>query len=711
MKPFSFAEDAVSAPGKKRPYEAIAEAEQAWQTGDSSRADELFEKGITAYRRNEPAGLDFALGRYGAFLLDQNRPDEAERVLKNAIELKTDLPAIWSDYIRILADRRDIDAFKSSAETMDTCLRGGANPEFLLAEARRADRQGATPFAEEVARWVVERSLRLDDRDGRWAAIGDLGRILERDGRLEEAMKLWRAAFDEGSCDSETITRLTMNLQRAKDYDSEIRVIREALARRWPANVEESLRKRLAHCEEKVVGKGQRSKKRADVPAYSVRQESALFEPLFQVRLRSSVTDFAVVNSAIRCLLTSRESSTLVEFDLESGSEVRRVENLPLFGSTVFAPDGRGIGVCRTAAVGKGPTILRFLGSDGRLVAESTVPDATSEIAFGPDLWYVGCRNGFLYAFGPDGRQRWAWETPGASTSTDNAYFRPCPYYVSSLGSFAVTASMGDIYGVSPHGKTLWHATIPNEHQTKWNFTVPIPGEPGTREPYAVLGLPFDAPREKVKSAYRHLVLATHPDRNPSDPDATVNFRRIQEAYERILAGHVGNGTTTGTGITFSIEIQGMVPLASFVTATDSGVLVGSSQGRIYIFDGNGNLRDARVLGDSAVRVALRSDGTVGAAWCSDALLFFHDNKMTNAVESVEWPRALTMLGDNVVLWRRNEVRVMDAYGRPMYALEFSKSLAGVVAHGDTLYVAAGVLTAFRRRVERDPSKARQILP
>ncbi len=635
---------------RKRPFDTIAQAEQAWQAGDLARAEKLFEVGIAAYEREEPDGLDFALGRCGAFLLAQGRRDEAARVLEQAIEQKTDIPAIWSDYLRIVVDRRDIDSLKRGVERMAASVRYRIEPEFLLVHARRADREGATTFAEEVTRWIIERSEREGDKEGRWAAIGDLGRILERAGHLDQAVKLWRDAFDEGSCDSDTASRLSMHLERAKNYAGAMLVIREALTRRLSASVEESLRKRLARCEEKTADRGPaKTSKRADVAAYSVRRESALFEPVFQVRLKPSVKGMGVVDNTARCLLASGESSTLVDVELTSGSEVRRIENLPFMGDAWFAPDGRGIGIRRTAAVGQGPTHLSFLNAEGRVAAESSVPDATSDIALGPDLWYVGCRNGFLYGFGFDGRQRWAWETPGASDSTDNAYFRPCPYYVASRQSFAAVASMGNIYAVAPNGNTLWHARLPNERQTHWEFTIPFQSVQGSQEPYGVLELPPDAPREKVKSAYRRLALATHPDRNPDDNDATAKFRRIQEAYERILVGHAVSGTAPA-GIAVSMEIQGIGPTASFLGANTTGVVLGSSQGQLYIFDGNGSLREARVLGDGPVRVAVRPDGTVGAAWCSDALLFFRENKIINAAESVDWPHALTMLGDDVVL-------------------------------------------------------------
>jgi hypothetical protein len=56
------------------------------------------------------------------------------------------------------------------------------------------------------------------------------------------------------------------------------------------------------------------------------------------------------------------------------------------------------------------------------------------------------------------------------------------------------------------------------------------------------------------------------------------------------------------------------------------------------------------------------------------------------------------MLGDDVVLWRGNEVQVLDTNGQLLWSVEFSKSITGVAAHADTLVCAAGVLTAFRRR-------------
>ena len=112
--------------------------------------------------------------------------------------------------------------------------------------------------------------------------------------------------------------------------------------------------------------------------------------------------------------------------------------------------------------------MLRFIDAEGRVAGESSVPDATSEIALGPDVWYVGCRNGLLYAFGFDGTQRWTWETPGSRDCDENSYFRPCPYYVASQQSFAVVASMGNVYAVAPNvARPFGTPRYQNERQTR----------------------------------------------------------------------------------------------------------------------------------------------------------------------------------------------------------------------------------------------------
>lgn len=674
------------------PYDTIAEAVAAWKEADASRAETLFERGVAHYAKDEPDGVAFALGRYGAFLKSEGRPEDAIRILERAIKMNTDIPAIWSDYLQLLADRREIDLLfaaisrKPASRNFTT-----TNSESLLGLARRAAREGDLNFAEAVASRVRDDARVGKDRDSEWAAVGDLGQIIEKAGRDQEALDLLAAAFDQGSDDPVTATRLTALLERKKEYAQAVQVASDALGRGLAANVEEQLRKRLVRCEGKLLG----GKRKADVSAFSVRLGADVFRPVFQTRIKPPLRDLELVGGFARCLAVARGESTLIDVDLESGRELRRIEHLPQMHDTQFSPTGWGIGIERTARVGAGPTNLVFLDPSGEVVARSAVPDATSQIALSGDSWYVGCRNGLLYAFDRDGARKWEWETPGARGPVDSAYMRPCPYYVAATESFVTASSMSRVFGIrAQDGKGLWAIDLSEDESTKRTITISVGGD-RSQDAYRTLQLTPPATKEEVKSAYRHLALRTHPDRNPEDPDAAVRFRDVQVAYESILAGEAGVPASTG-GVTLTIEFASLV-LVSFLTANETGVLAGSSQGRLYHLGNDGRIGQVRILGDGQIRGLLRPDGSIAATWCDGVASFFEGTNIVNAVEVPEYPTDLALIGDDVVVSRGNELWVLDRHGHKQWAAEFSKRVTKVIAEGSRIVCAAGVLAGFER--------------
>ncbi len=56
----------------------------------------------------------------------------------------------------------------------------------------------------------------------------------------------------------------------------------------------------------------------------------------------------------------------------------------------------------------------------------------------------------------------------------------------------------------------------------------------GSQQPslYEVLGIDQDATPDEIKKAYRDGAFNHHPDRNPDDPNATIKFQKISDAYQ-----------------------------------------------------------------------------------------------------------------------------------------------------------------------------------
>jgi curved DNA-binding protein CbpA len=56
------------------------------------------------------------------------------------------------------------------------------------------------------------------------------------------------------------------------------------------------------------------------------------------------------------------------------------------------------------------------------------------------------------------------------------------------------------------------------------------------QDPYEVLGLPYTATPDEIKTAYRRLARQHHPDVNPNDPTAEEKFKEISNAYASLYA-------------------------------------------------------------------------------------------------------------------------------------------------------------------------------
>ena len=429
--------------------------------------------------------------------------------------------------------------------------------------------------------------------------------------------------------------------------------------------------------------------------------------PVFERRLRPAVRDVVLVGDCARCLLTGKTASSLVDIDLTTGLETRRIDHLPRIGKASFAADGSGVGIRRTAAIGRGETKLIFIDAEGRVIHQTSVPDATSEIAAGPEHWFVGCRNGGLYAFGRDGRPRWVWETPGSRLDTTDPYARPCPYYVMAHPSGVVVTSYANIYAIDAEGRTLWHAELPNAQPVRWQIGKLL-GEREHDKACKTLGLSPGADGAAIKAAFRRRAMATHPDCRADDPEAASRFVEVRKAYECLQRDDRSrpHGAPSGT---LMVEF-GFDPTVTFLTSGPGDTVhVGSSDGRVCRVDDTGRLDEVQVLGDGQVRAARRADGTLGVAARGDTLLFAKDNRVVHSASLIREPRRMTMCGEDLVWWNGNEIELIDTSGHVRWSAAFSKPVTHIAAQGGRLVCVAGMLAVFHQMSARelDPDYSR----
>ena len=84
-------------------------------------------------------------------------------------------------------------------------------------------------------------------------------------------------------------------------------------------------------------------------------------------------------------------------------------------------------------------------------------------------------------------------------------------------------------FGMLANGE--WGAILPEQALRDWFEVGDIrPGEQSSL--YSILGVPKTADPDSVKTAYRKMAKAWHPDLNKGDPDAAEQFMRIQQAWE-----------------------------------------------------------------------------------------------------------------------------------------------------------------------------------
>ena len=258
------------------------------------------------------------------------------------------------------------------------------------------------------------------------------------------------------------------------------------------------------------------------------------------------------------------------------------------------------------------------------------LPDAVSGVAEAPFGWYVGCRDGFLYALDCSGDLVWRWQTPGAnafrSAGPGQVYFRPCPYRLTTNGGSALVSWWGSVWSVGPDGATEWGLRLQDLSDRR---VTKIRLRSHNQAAAAALGVQARASLAEIKRAYREAAKQAHPDLHPDDATAAARFRSLQEAYES-LTGRGGVTGNVGEGGVIRFHFPSAATVSS-LDAVDPDWLVGSGDGTVFRLSNQGRLlARIRVATGAIFPIHDRSQAVVAfctypVSFCSQPNLWFVD--------------------------------------------------------------------------------------
>lgn len=657
-----------------------------WDAEQSKRAEAALRAGFRAAEHRGPPHQTVAFNALAGFLLNEDRPEDAEREIHAALAIVPNDPDLLRSLWRAMYLKRD------SSGVVETVLRefrvrnqpSGGWPE-LCELADSTVRGGEPEFAEELARRFVERAQSDGNTEVRWLAVGALGRVIERTDRVSEAIEMWQSAFEQGSRDPLTVNRLSMHLERQRKLLGAIAVIKQALEQPLPSDVENQLRKRLERCQARLEKRARR-----DVPAFSARTGEHEMRLLSQARVSPSVRKLHTVGAIGRSWSLRRNAGVWTKWAIETASVLERRDDLPRLRTIEFAADGYAIGAAQTGPVDECVTDLGFLSPDGDLVGTNQLPNGFSQISCHSDgSWLVGCRDGGLYAYSVLGEHLWTWRVPGSENHGGDRYLRPCPFVVAADSGGTLIASFGSVHRITHDGERQWSFNLAAQVLRTSELSV----GPAPPSAYAELGLPISAQAETVKAAYRQRAMATHPDRNPHLIGAAEQFQRVHRAYEAIMAADQTDLPDVDIRTSFDLMPRSVTSLL----ASGSLAHVATVNGLLYTLDAEGSVIDVRSLGEGRVVTYADAEQRLVAAWCDDQLFYF-DGLTPLTLAAHRWvPDGAGAFGEGLYVWSGKRVGVLDLSGREIWAAEFPTTINAVAADEDRLVVAGSVVATFRR--------------
>jgi tetratricopeptide (TPR) repeat protein len=232
-------------------YSAILAAEEAESSGNLDEAEQLLLRAVRVSKSEDLWDRVNSQASYTAFLVRHGRVNTATPLIADLLQDAGDHLDTVCKPLSVLLSRADEKEAVSALEKI--------RPErflhcwSLLRASEDCAKAGRFRVAATLAKIARDDAISRDDIDDRWRSDGQLGRVYEREGRIEEAVELWWSAFHQGSANRVTADRLSLYLERTKQYASCALVIRQALRRISDPKAIATLQKRLDRVRSRLV--------------------------------------------------------------------------------------------------------------------------------------------------------------------------------------------------------------------------------------------------------------------------------------------------------------------------------------------------------------------------------------------------------------------------------------------------------------------------
>jgi tetratricopeptide (TPR) repeat protein len=449
------------------PFEYVSKGLALLETGKFFEAEKFIMKGVSEYEKvNDKGGVEYALGRLGFCYEKSGFMDKAQKTYEKAVNLGTNIPATYSNLIPILTFKGDLDrAFEIADLYQFRCLGNLQNTahELFIHLSSRLIREGK----KEAALTLLSRTINYFPKDSQpssfWQIRGLIGFAFEKSGDLEEAMKLYRQAIDEGSVDHNTYQRYLINLEKNKEFSTAVKFTEKALKVQKDVAWKADLEKRLLRLKQKT-GQISKSASKQIVEDFLIKRGKNNLSLVKQILFTPQLSRLVVSNNFFYGV-TGGKTPKLFCYSVETHDRVWETAldgdpgGLTLIDNHLIASTSEG-------KIGQGITKLLFFNVDGKLIAAQTLPDLLSETAACSGRLYAGCRNGKLYAFSKEGAPLWSYTLEDYRHQSDEKYSRPCPYYVSAGKEIVAFSSYSTLYVLDTTGKMLYQWNVPYLNET-----------------------------------------------------------------------------------------------------------------------------------------------------------------------------------------------------------------------------------------------------